>query len=143
MKRFFAMTAAAAMFAIGLVGCGSSKDDFVGKWEAKSMTVDGETMEGEYMGIDIGAMFQVEFKDDDSGYIKIYGEDNVDFDWKAEDDSVDVTVDGETVTFEKDGDYIKAEEGEGDEKTSFTLKKVDEFSELDLSKLDVGGSDSE
>ena len=138
MKRFLALAAAAAMSAVCFVGCGSSKDDFVGKWQAKSMTTDGETIEGEYMGISIGAIFQVEFKDDETGRIIMYGEDDTNFDWKADGDKVDITVDDETITFEKEGDDIKAEQDD----TSFTLEKVDEFSKLDLSKLGVDEEES-
>ena len=139
MKRFLALAAAAAMSAVCFVGCGSSnKDYFVGKWQAKSMTTDGKTIEGEYMGISIGAIFQVEFKDDETGRIIMYGEDDTNFDWKAYGYKVDISVDGETVTFEKDGDDIKAEKDD----TSFTLKKVDEFSKLDLSKLGIDEEES-
>ena len=138
MKRFLALAAAAAMSAVCFVGCGSSKDDFVGKWQAKSMTTDGKTIEGEFMGISIGAIFQVEFKDDETGRIIIHGKEDTNFDWKADGDKVDVTVDGKTVTFEKEGDDIKAEKDD----TSFTLKKVDEFSKLDLSKLGIDEEES-
>lgn len=137
MKKLIGMVAALAMSVTCLTACGSdSKDSFVGKWECKEMKSDGMTLTDEFMGIPVASMFQVEFKDDNTGEVTVIGEDTESFEWEADGDKVSLDVDGETVEFKKDGDTITASEGSGDTETSFTLVKVDKFTEFDASTLD-------
>ncbi|MGN0614305.1 MAG: hypothetical protein ACI4JB_10465 [Porcipelethomonas sp.] len=134
MKKLVGILATLAMSVTCLTACGG-EGDFVGKWECTEMTYGGETIEGDYMGVPVGSMFQVEFKDDNTGSIMVVGEDAATFDWKADGDTVTITADGEDVEITKDGDQLVAKEGEGDDETSFKLKKVDEFSEFNLDEL--------
>lgn len=135
MKKLIGMAAALAMSVTCLTACGSSEDAFVGKWECKEMKASGVTVTDEVMGVPVAAMFQVEFKDDKTGEVMMMGEENETFDWSAEDDTASIEIDGETVEFKKDGDMIKASEESDGEEVSFTLVKVDEFTEYDLSEL--------
>lgn len=134
MKKLVGLLATLAMSVTCLTACGGS-GDFVGKWECTEMTADGQTIKDEFMGVPVGAMFQVEFKDDNKATINVLGEEAETVDWEADGDTVKIKADGEEVEIKKDGDQLVAKEGEGDEETSFKLKKVDKFTEVDLDAL--------
>ena len=144
MKKLIGMVAALAMSVTCLTACGGDgKDVFVGKWECKEMKAEGMTLTDEFMGIPVAAMFQVEFKDDNTGEVMVIGEETENIEWEADDDKVSFEVDGESVEFKKDGDTITASEGSGDTETTFVLVKVDKFTEFDASSLDDAIPDQE
>ncbi len=137
MKKLFGMIAALAMSVTCLTACGSSEDAFVGKWECKEMKMEGMTISDEFMGVPVGAMLQVEFKEDKTGVAMAMGEEEGTFEWKADDDKVTADIDGEEAVFTKDGDLLTMTPPDGEGET-VTLKKVDSFTEFDASALEDG-----
>ena len=128
-KNIIALMAAGILSMVSFTGCGAG-NDFIGKWEAKSITTGDQTLEGDIGGTPVAVAFQVEFKDGGEGEILVSGTDSQKFNWEAEDDTITVkSADGsaksEELKFHKDGDELKAEQGE----MNVVLVKVDEFTE--------------
>ena len=128
-KKITAFSAAALMSIASLTGCGSG-NDFVGKWEAKSITSGGQTLEGDLGGTPVAVAFQVEFKDGGEGEILVAGSDSKKFNWEADGETITAKSSEESsgiseLKFQKDGDELKAEQSG----MNVVLVKVDEFTE--------------
>ncbi len=124
LKKITAFSAAALLSIASLTGCGN---DFVGKWEAKSLTTGDQTYEGEINGTPVAVAFQIELKNDGEGEILIAGSENEAITWEADGDKVTAKASGssEELTFQKDGDTLTAEQGG----MNVVLVKVDDFTE--------------
>lgn len=127
----------------------SDAQGFEGKWECESMNMGGMTIEGEFFGIPIGVMMQIEIKAGGEGIS--YENDNGNtteekFTWKSDGSKITIAQEGEEIEFElKDGKLVASYTEEG-QTVSVTLKSVDkftEFTEEDASKLlgDFGGGE--
>ena len=150
MKKLAVLIMAAIIACFTLTACGGS--DFEGKWECKSMSMGGMTIEDNFMGIPLGAMFQMEINSDGTGVLKSgMGEDGEDedsgpqeFTWKEKDGKLVLTAkneDGkdEDIELEFEDDELTMEmEGE-----TVVFGKVDKFTEFDASQFSLGGDDEE
>lgn len=138
MKKFAALSMAAVMLTGCFVGCGSKSSDssnLNGKYEAYKMEYDGQTYEGDFMGMPIGTMLQFELKDDGVavGYEGGKAEDDK-VTWKKDGDKL-ILSPAEEATTDENGEVDKPLEFkvDGDELTidqegvKMTVKKVSEF----------------
>lgn len=149
MKKIIGVLAALAMSVTCLTACGKEKneekaeDKFIGKWECTEITADGMTMTGEFMGVPVAAMFQIEFKDAENGSVISVGEDPEEFKWKADGDTVKLESeeDDEPVELKKEGDMLVISEKDEESEVTMKLKKVDKFTEVDPDAF--GGEDEE
>lgn len=150
MKKLAVLITAAIIACFTLTACGGS--DFEGKWECKSMSMGGKTIEDNFMGIPLGAMFQMEINSDGTGVLKSgMGDDGEDedsgpqeFTWKEKDGKLVLTAkneDGkdEDIELEYEDEELTMEmEGE-----TVVFGKVDKFTEFDASQFSLGGDDEE
>lgn len=117
--------------------------DFIGKWQATDVTIDGQSFEN-YYGADAFTMAQIELGEDNKGtflsFLFCWDGTPYDINWQLNEDgivdisSVDPDLDFINGTLEKSGDgliYTMAkEEGSYSSDYSNTLEKVDEFTPI-------------
>ena len=122
-KKISAVVITALLGILMLTGCGAN--EYVGKWEAKSLTMSGQTYEGDVDGTPVAVAFQIEFKEGGEGELLIAGKDNAKIKWEADGDTLTAdSGDGsDKLTFTKDGEELKAQQGT----LSVVLVKVDDF----------------
>ena len=136
------MILAAIMACICLVSCGGG--DYAGKWELYEMSSGGMTFKDSVFGVPVAIMFQFEFKDDGTGTIVQNDDEEKEqntLTWKEKGDGISVTMNGEDVQFNKDGEYLVAEYKEDGKEISMKLVKVDEFTKYDPSTNPFASSD--
>jgi uncharacterized lipoprotein YehR (DUF1307 family) len=128
-KKMTAFSAAAIMGISALTGCGAG-DDYLGKWEAKKLSMGGETYEGDVNGTPVAVAFQIEFKENGEGEILISGVGSQAITWEADGDTVTAKSteasegsEAEELKFTKNGDELTAEQ----DNMNVVLGKVDEF----------------
>lgn len=111
----------------------AESSSFEGKWECEAMTMGGVTLEGEFFGVPVATMMQIELKSGGKGSHCEY-----DTEGNAEEYDITWTADGNTLTLEREGDEIEFELKDGKlvatykeegQSVSVTLKKVDKFTE--------------
>ncbi|MBO7475175.1 MAG: hypothetical protein J6U00_14460 [Ruminococcus sp.] len=152
MKRTVTLVLTMAFMALSLCCCGAKRDPkYIGKWEATSMTVNGNAMDN-FVGVPIGALFRFEIFE--NGKVtwqspvdnKILQNANSDKEitWKEKEENIlqfkvkDLTGNNadEMMTL-----YYRDEmlviEGEG---SSIDIKKVEEFTEIDPDALNSAAS---
>ena len=117
--------------------------DFIGKWQATDITIDGQTFEN-YYGADAFTMAQIELSEDNKGtflsFLFCWDGTPYDINWELKENgtvditSVDPSADFINGSLEKKGDgliYTMAkEEGTDSSDYSNTLEKVDEFTPI-------------
>lgn len=132
MKKHFltksAVMAAALMGAVSLAACGGSKDTVAGTYTLTTVGAEGMTMDvaqmAEAMGMDEDSMkVALELKDGGvlvlSGGSQMFGSDTLEGTWEAGDGTVDLTIDGDTITCELKDGVITLEEND----TSMVFEK--------------------
>lgn len=128
-----------------LVGCGKRDPKYIGKWEATEMKVNGESMNN-FVGVPLSGLFRFEVGDD--GYVswvsavdnKIIQNANSDtvITWKeTEENKITFKTKnlstGDTSSmdlFYRDGMLVIEDEG-----SAIYIKKVDEFTDIDMNDL--------
>lgn len=132
MKKHFltksAVMAAALMGAVSLAACGGSNDTAAGTYTLTTVGAEGMTMDvaqmAEAMGMDEDSMkVALELKDGGelvlSGGSQMFGSDTLEGTWEAGDGTVDLTIDGDTITCELKDGVITLEEND----TSMVFEK--------------------
>lgn len=149
MKRIISIALVAVMLACCLAGCGAKRDPkYVGKWEAKYMTIDGTKYE-DMLGLPISALFRFEIQQDGKVYWRSPIDDKIiqnanennEITWKQkkkEDDIIILTVkdlkskeDPRTMEMK----YVNGSLVIDSDGTTVDLEKVDEFTEIDPQDL--------
>lgn len=124
MKKRFALAFAAILaLCLALVGCGGGggggeaadpKANFIGTWEIQSMEQDGESMSEEDLAMmrELGLSVYLVLNEDGTGSIEMFGE-ALEGTWEAknattgtftaEDQTVDMTLEGGTLTMTQEG----------------------------------------
>ena len=121
MKKHFltksAVMAAALMGAVSLAACGGSKDTAAGTYTLTTVGAEGMTMDEDSMKV------ALELKDGGelvlSGGSQMFGSDTLEGTWEAGDGTVDLTIDGDTITCELKDGVITLEEND----TSMVFEK--------------------
>ena len=137
MKKTAVLLLSMIMLCLCLVGCGGS--DVEGKWETTKVTEGGKSYEGEYNGIPIAVVYQVEFKSGGKGTITAFSvsaeDDDHDFTWEADGKTIKLTAgegdEKDTMEMTLDGDKLSGSFGG----VSVEMKKVDKFTEFDFEEF--------
>ena len=151
MRRIISLAFAAFMLAMCLVGCGKRDPKYVGKWEASSMTLNGETSE-QVMGVPISALFRFEVYDNGKVTWRSAVDNNIiqnanatmDITWKeTKENRIEFKVtdlsgktDTQTMNLNYHDDMLVIEESG----SAIYLKKVDEFTKIDPQALNSAAS---
>ncbi|MBP5581484.1 MAG: hypothetical protein J6X85_06835 [Ruminococcus sp.] len=147
MKKVICLSASLVCMLSAAVGCGSKKDEFVGKWECSELVMEGQSSDNLF-GAPAYSLFQIEIEKDNKGKFYSYlmngfmGEDEpMDITWEKKDDnSIDLTIippkdledssTSETFTLTKDGDKVLIDMSEDMSDTKAYFTKVDEFTPI-------------
>lgn len=107
-----------------------SESGFTGKWECTALTIDGETYEGEYMGVPLYAILALELSSDGSAKaISPMAGSETDAEWTAEADEIVIGEGDEQLKASLSGDILHMTSE--DDATSYDFERVDEFTEFD------------
>ncbi|MCR5599792.1 MAG: hypothetical protein K6G33_03480 [Ruminococcus sp.] len=151
MRRILSLMIAAVMLTLCIVGCGKRDPKYIGKWEADSMNLGGESSTA-VMGVPLSALFRFEVTDDgkvkwrsavDNNIIQ-NAKSNMDITWKeTEKNRIEFKVTDisgkeatQTMNLNYRDDMLVIEEGG----SAIYLKKVDEFTQIDPALLNSAAS---
>jgi len=147
MKRIICVALAAVMIICCLTGCSPDRDPkYIGKWEADQLTF-GETTSSEFLGVPISALFRfdigkdgkVEWKSPIDSPVMQNANSDTEIKWKeTEDNRIQFTVYDLTDKNNKQTMDLVYRDGKlciEENDSLITLKKVDEFSQIDTDKL--------
>lgn len=102
--------------------------DWAGKWECVSLTIDGSTYDGEYMGVPLYAMLALELTSDGTAKaMSPMAGSETDVEWSPEEDHIVITDGKDELTASMQDDKLSMSDGE----TVYVFERVEGFNEFD------------